>query len=82
MLELKGVIMSKVKINKLIVKKHIGYSCVTVDKVIFETNKEKSRLTIDNFDGKIFIDLTPHTIDTLYELFRYIKSDLDDPNVE
>ena len=66
-----------VKINKLVEKKHLGYRCVTVDKVIFETDNTKGLLIVDDIKDRILIDLTSHTIETLYEFFRYLKSDLE-----
>tara|TARA_R110002096_G_scaffold378393_1_gene572500 strand:- start:210 stop:425 length:216 start_codon:yes stop_codon:yes gene_type:complete len=66
-----------VKIHKLIEKKHLGYRCMLNDQVMFETDNERSRLTVDNMALQIEIDITPHTIETLYEFFRYLKSDLE-----
>lgn len=70
--------MDEVKIHKLVKKEHLGYSCTTVDHVIFETDNKRGLLIVDDVCGqRISIDLTTHTIETLSELLRYLKSDLE-----
>jgi len=69
--------MVKVTINKLMENKFIGYRAITNDQVIFETDNDKGILRVDNIDTEILIDLTPHTIQLLSELLRYLKTDLE-----
>ena len=68
----------EVSVQKLVEKKTLGYRFTTIDKVQFETDNIRGVLVIDNFDGQMTIDLTPHTIEQLSEFIRYIKSDLDE----
>lgn len=70
--------MSKINITRLIETTTLGYRFSTIDKVNFETDNARGVLVIDNFDDKITFDLTKHTIDSLSEFIRYIKSDLDE----
>ena len=46
--------------------------------ILFETDNKKGLLTIDNMQSEIVLDMTDHTIETLYEFFRYLKEDKDD----
>ncbi len=69
------------KIQKLIEKKHLGYRYTTIDFIEFETSKDKHQLTISPLckgDVPIKLDLTPKTIEMLYEFFRYLKTDLEE----
>ena len=65
------------KVHKLIEKKTIGYRYTTIDKVIFESNNERGKILVDDFNQVIEMDLTPHNIKMLYEFFRYLKTDLE-----
>ena len=68
------------KVYKLVEKKHLGYRYTTVDFITFETSKDKHQLIIGCIPelGNIKVDLTPKTIEMLYELFRYLKTDLEE----
>tara|TARA_R110000851_G_scaffold209206_1_gene361599 strand:+ start:836 stop:1096 length:261 start_codon:yes stop_codon:yes gene_type:complete len=66
------------KIYKLNQQKHLGYRYTTVDFVSFESSIDKHSLKIDNLKDVIRLDLTPKTIEMLYEFFRYLKTDLEE----
>jgi hypothetical protein len=65
------------KVHKLVEKKTLGYRYTTIDKVIFESNNESGKLIVDDISSVIELDLTPKTIEMLYEFFRYLKTDLE-----
>ncbi len=67
------------KVYKLVEKKHLGYRYTTVDFVTFESIKDQHRLVISACNNRVIrVDLTPKTIEMLYELFRYLKTDLEE----
>ena len=68
-------IKSNIKVFKLTEKKTVGYRCTTNDFIAFESNIDTNELTISDFNNSISLELTPHTIETLLEFIRYIKSD-------
>ena len=66
------------KINKLIKKEHLGYRYTTVDLVTIESNNEKQQISIDDINKRILFDMTPQTIEMLYEFFRYLHTDQEE----
>ena len=64
------------KVNKLVLKKTVGFEFTTNEFVRFESNSEKGLIYIEDMGGQmILLDITEETTLMLKELFRYVHED-------
>lgn len=75
----KAASRNNVSIQKLTKKVDLGYRFTTVDFVEFHIDQENGLFTVNDLNGGyvLSVDLTKHTLDSLSELIRYAKSDMD-----